>query len=305
MSETFDQAARRGIRAAVARDNYARDAVQLADPCLSGFRWLVASHRGLFAVDEHGCKTVAHGWFFGIERAGNYLYLFENCGMRDRDLPLGRIVRYTLTNDRLAEPVVLVKQLHGNAHQLRMIDGLLCLVDTALQRILRFTPDGALVDIRMPFPAADQADTTGAYRHVNSIAKVAGRIVLMCHNGKAVPDKQSELAWLDDDWQVERLEMLPGHFCHDIVPDADGVLWHSASREGDLIASDGRRIDISDCLMTRGLAFTGDRVILGLTTFGPRQLRDVLNGSAIILDRSFRKLAEIELDGAPTDIVAI
>lgn len=305
MSHAFDTAARRAIRSALARSAYERDIVQVANPDIADFGWLVASHRGMFAVSETRTSTVLHGWFFGIERVDDHLFVYENCGLRDRTTDLGRIVRYRISVGQLCEPKVLVKGLHNNCHQLRMIDGLLCIVDTANQAIRRYTPDGVLIDVRTPFPVAPPSDDSGAYRHINSIAKVHGRIAIMCHNGKAVPEKSSELAWLDADWQVTDIETVPGHHCHDIVPDGRGRIWHCASAEGDIVASDGTRVHLSDRLMTRALAISDDRIIAGLTTFGPRQLRDTLNGGVVILDGQFNRICHHDLDGSPTDLVAL
>src|SRR5205085_923230 len=99
----------------------------------------------------------------------------------------------------------------------------------------------------------------------------------------------SELAWLDRPWRVHTREPLAGYCCHDIVEDERGVLWHSASMSGEIIGSDGTRIKITDDMMTRGLAITADALIVGISTFGPRQLRDQLPGAVVILDRRLKR----------------
>lgn len=305
MTDHFDHATRRAVRSALARDAYGTGKVQIADPDIDGYAWLVASHRGLFAVSEDRSKTVVHGWFFGIEKVGDLIYLYENCGLRDRSTTMGRIVRYRIADGGLAEPTVLVTGLHNNCHQLRMIDGALCLVDTANQAIRRYTPQGVLLDVRTPFPVAPPSDRTGVYLHINSIARVDDRIAILRHNGKATPEKTSELAWLDNDWNVLSIEPVPGHHCHDIVRDGEGAVWHCASSEGEIMSSTGRRVRITDSLMTRALGFTAERVIVGVSTFGPRHLRDTLKGGVSILDREFGRVAHLDLDGSPTDLVAL
>lgn len=305
MADPFDTPARRAIRSALARESYRTGTVEIADPQLAGFDWLFASHRGVFAVSDTQAKTVLNGWYFGIERVGDTIYLFENCAMRDRSLQLGRILRFRITDGRLVDPAVLVTGLDANCHQVRMIDGALCVVDTGNQAIRRYTPEGDLIDVRTPFPVAPPSDESGIYRHINSVARVGDRIAILCHNGKCVPDKQSELAWVDDDWNLLTTETIPGHHCHDIVPDGEGALWHCASAEGDLVSSRGQRIHVTDRLMTRALAFSHNRVVVGVTTFGPRQLRDTLNGGVAIFDREFRRINHIDLRGSPTDVVPL
>lgn len=305
MSRRFEPDTRRAIRTALAREAYARGIVRIADPDLTGYGWLVASPQGVFAVGLHGAKLVLHGWHFGIHRHGDALYLFENCGMRDDSVALGRVVALRLDGGRLSEPAVLVTGLHNNCHQLALIDGLICVVDTANQAILRFTREGEPFDVQRPFPPAPPSDTSGAYLHFNSLAQVGERIALMLHNGKALPAKSSELAWLDRDWNVLVRETLPGHSCHDIVPDEYGTLWHTDSLAGDAIGSDGTRVKVSDALMTRAIAFSSEHVLVGMATFGPRHVRDALRGAVAIFDRAWNRLAQIELRGAPTDAIAL
>lgn len=304
MGEPGPRLSMRSIRAALARDRYRRNEVRFADPDVSGHAWLVASHRGLFAVSPKGAKSVLHGWFFGICRSGNRFYLFENCGSRDPG-NFGRIISFELDAGRLEAPAVLATGLHNNCHQVRMIDEQLCLVDTANQAIVRFDGNGAPVDIRRPFPPAPADSSRGDYLHLNSIARIKDRIALMLHNGKARPERPSEIAWLDLDWQIQAREPLAGYCCHDIVEDELGTVWHCASMSGEIAGSDGTRVKVTDKLMTRGLAVAQDCVIVGTSTFGPRHLRDGLNGSVVIFDRNFSRKTEIELEAGPTDIVAL
>lgn len=304
-ASNFDLDTKRAIRSALALESYRQGSIRIADPDLSGFLWLVASNRYVYAVSPTEQKKVVHGWFFGIHIHDNMLYLFENCGMRDRDSCMGRIVRIRIDGQILRDPQILITGLHGNCHQITVIDGLLCVVDTANQQILRYTRDGNPVDVKRPFPASHSSDTSGAYLHMNTLTKIGERIGVILHNGKATPEKRSELAWLDSDWRCEERRFIDGYQCHDIVEDEHGVLWHSASLSGEIMASDGRRHKLSDTLMTRGIAFTPDHMIVGLTTFGPRQNRDFLGGNLVIMDRGLNIQNEMRLRGSPTDIVSI
>ena len=285
--------------------SYETDTVRLVDTDIAGYDWLVATHRGLYAANLNGAKRVIYGWFFGICRDGQDVYLFENCAMRDRTRELGRIIKMTISSGTLSEPVILVKGLAANCHQIEIIDGLLSIVDTANQSILRYTLGGSLVDVKTPFPGAPATDRSGAYLHINSIAQIGNRIAIMLHNGPALPEKCSELAWLDADWNLCGRIPLKGHCCHDVIEDEAGILWHSASNTGELMASDGRRVKIDSGRMTRGIALSADAMIVGISSFGARQNRDALPGAIVILDRALNKLAEFELDGPPADIVAI
>lgn len=305
MAKTFEFDTRRAIRVAMALRSYKTDSVRLVDTDIADYHWLVATHRGLYAANLNDAKRVIYGWFFGICRDGPDVYIFENCAMRDRTRALGRIIKMTIASGTLSEPVILVKGLAANCHQIEIIDGLLCIVDTANQAILRYTLDGILVDVKTPFPVAPVSDSSGMYLHMNSIAKIGDRIALMLHNGTTIPEKCSELAWLDSDWKLCERVPLDGRNCHDIAEDENGVIWHSASSTGELMASDGRRVKIDAGRMTRGIALSANAMIVGVSSFGARQNRDALPGAVVILDRELNRLAEIELKGPPADIVAI
>jgi hypothetical protein len=110
---------------------------------------------------------------------------------------------------------------------------------------------------------------------------------------------------LDRDWRpIERVPLV-GYGCHDIVEDEHGILWHSASMSGEIFASDGRRFRVTNDLMTRGIALTQDHIIVGVSTFGPRQQRDALPGAVNIFDGEMRYLTQITIESAPTDIVCL
>lgn len=305
MAEIFDLDARRSIRMALARDAYNRNLIRIADSDVSGFDWLVATHRGVYAVSDGNIRTTINGWFFGICRHEDRFYLFENCGLRDRASELGRIIRIDLANGQLVNPVVLITGLDANCHQVRIIDGRLCVVDTANQAILRYTLAGHLVDVKHPFAVAPSTDRTGVYLHLNGLAKIGSRIAIMRNNSKVSPEKQSELAWLDSNWSPVAIDPLAGHWCHDIVEDESGNIWHCGSKAGDILISDGRKIHVTDDLLTRGLQVSKNRIIVGASEFGERRTRDGLPGTVIIFDRAFNKLSELQLNGPPTDIAPL
>lgn len=294
------------LREALAEATYRNGTVRVAVSDLRGMDWLAATHRGMFGVSGNQVSLIIHGWFFGVCRYEASLYLFENCGHRNADANMGRIVKVEMYDGHLGRAEVIVTGLHNNCHQVAVIDGLLCVVDTGNQVIRRFTLAGEPVDVKAPFPVAPLTDTSGAYLHMNTIAKVGDRIGLVLHNGKAIPAKNSELVWLDADWHVGERGFLPGQSCHDIIEDGVGRLWHSLSLAGDIYRSDGTRVHVTDDQMTRGIAIGADTMAIGTSTFGPRHLRGKLNGRLHVLNRtSLDPIRVIELPAAPTDLIAL
>lgn len=294
----------RAIRAALARQAYATDTVRLRETDLRGFECLVATRQGLFAAGRDHSTLIAHGFFFGLHRHGDTLFAFEACDIPSTSSARGRILALALDETRIAGARVVVRGLDNQCHQLAVIGDLLCLVDTANQVIRRFTLDGRPVDVRTPLPPVRRGEGGEEYRHINSIAQVSAGVVLMLHNGAGAAGRPSELAWLDADWSVTRIEPLAGYDCHDIVEDSAGTLWHCGSRDGQLLRSNGAPIRVS-ARMTRGLALGRDGLIVGTSEFGPRSRRTELKGSIIFLDSDYLPTHELPLDGAPTDIIAI
>lgn len=297
--------ARRSIQAALARATYADDHVRLTGASLAGCECLFASRQGVFGVARDGrLQRLAFGHFFGIRAHDRWLYLFEACDRPHAPTAMGRIVRLRRDGDRLVEPVVLVKGLDNQCHQIAIFDGALWVVDTANQAVLHFTLEGAAVARHTPLPPVPPDDTSGAYRHVNSIAKVGERIVLMLHNGGTPAARPSELAWLDRDLSLCERVPIAGERCHDIFEDAGGVLWHCGSMAGELINSAGLRHKISDT-MTRGLAVTAERIVVGSSNFAVREERDEIAGHVHFLDRDLTLRAAVAVPAAPTDLILL
>ena len=293
----------RRISAALARIAYLEGSVRIASRDLSGMECLVACNLGLYGVSRSGeVRRILYGFFHGIRHHGDHLLLFE-IGDRPRLLNhYGRILRIPLHGARIGEPEILVTGLHNRCHQLAEFDGKINLVDTYHQTIPRFTLDGAPIDTIAPFPYTAGDEPEGDYYHVNCIAAIGERIGLMLHNGKF--SKPSEVAWFDRSWNALEREPVQGYGCHDIVEDEAGTIWHCGSMDGELINSDGLRHKVTD-RMTRGLAITGEKIVVGVCTFGSREVRDNFTGTILFLDRRFNQLADVLVPSAPMDLVLL
>jgi len=305
MSKAIPTDKRRLVTDALARRAYLHDDVRIANGDLTGFECLVASRQGLFAAAHDGrTRRIAWGSFFGIRQHGSELYAFESCDRPAHPTAQGRLVRFDLRDGRIGEPRVLARGLDNNCHQIAIIGGLLCVVDTSNQQILRFTLGGQPVDAKpVPGPVPNGAGDDH-YRHVNSIAQVGERIGLLLHNGGAGRDRPSELVWLNADWKETARVVLPGRGCHDIASDAHGQIWHCGSMAGEIINDSGQRHKVSP-LMTRGLADGPAGFVVGYSQFGIRSGRDRLMGGVLFLDHQLAVRAEVSLDGAPTDLILL
>jgi hypothetical protein len=289
---------------ALARASYLHDQVRIANADLAGFEVLVTSRQGMFAVASDGkVERIAWGSFFGIRRHGGFVYAFEACDRTSNPSAMGRIVRFCLRNKRMKDPQVLVRGLDNNCHQIAIIGEVLHVVDTANQQVLLFTLAGNPIATKPVHPSLEELEGEN-YRHVNSIASIGGRIGLLLHNGGSNRDRPSELAWIDDDWNIAERQVLPGQACHDIVADKDGRIWHCGSRVGELITGDGLRVKVSP-MFTRGLALAESGFVVGYSQVGTRADRQTLAGGVLFLDRAYAVRADLALEGAPTDLVLL
>lgn len=313
MKSGQDQTEQRRIAEALARVAYAQDRVRVASLDIADCIALVCCGFGVYAISLDGePRRILYGRFHGIRHQGDHILIFEVCDRTRNRNRFGRMLRLALDGDRLGEPEIVVRGLDNQSHQLAMFDGMIHLVDTANQLIERYTPDGQRIDAIAPFPFVRGDPAGGDYHHMNCIARLGsgadGRIGVMLHNGKLKRpgggDRPSEVAWFTPDWQLISLQTLPGYGCHDIVRDEAGVIWHCGSMDGELINSDGLRHKVTD-MMTRGLDFSDDLVIVGACIFGERSTRDYFMGKLYLLDRALRIEREIDLPSAPMDLIAL
>ena len=289
------------ISLALARAAYEAGTVRLASRDLGGYSHIVASRQGLFAIREDGFSLIAHGLFFGVTLAGPSIYVFEACDLPRFATRRGRIIRLIREGGRIVGTEVIATGLSNGCHQIDLIDGRLCVLDTYGQRVLRYGLDGTLDDILQPLPPARRDDWAGGYVHFNSLLAVGDHILLLLHNGGEATGRQSELAVLDRNWRLTDRHMLPGLGCHNIAVLEDGALLTCASLSGELIGPDGLRVKVSP-MMTRGLSVGRDTIAVGASTFSGRRSRHRTAGTVTFLDRAYGVRSVLDLPGAPTEI---
>ena len=292
----------RRLRRALSRAAYRERRIRIASDDWRGFDCLVASRAGLFGVSRARVVPLLWGMFFGSAAHEGQVYLFEACDRPSGRSMMGRILRLRLAEGRVVDAGILVEGLDNQCHQIAMIGDLLHVVDTAAQCIRRFDADGRPKEPL--YPLAGLAAPLD-YRHINSVAAIGDRIMLVLHNG-AGPGiaRPSERAVLDAGGRIAALHAIAGFGCHDIWCDAGGAVWHCGSMAGELVRADGYRVRVSE-RMTRGVARCGGQLLVGTSLFGERGTREALGGSLLYLDDDLNCLAEVELPGAPTTVLAL
>ena len=286
------------VALALAGRAYADGTFRLVDGALAGFTHLVATRRGLFAIDERRFKLVAHGMFYGMTVARDAVYVFEACGLPRVRSQHGRIVRLTRDGDTLSDPQIIARDLDNGCHQMDFVGPELCLIDTANQRCILLLPDGSGLRI-VPLFSPDAAALD--YVHANSLLDLGDRIFVIFHNGSLRPERASELAVYDRSWNLIERRALLGEWCHSLALLEDGTILICGTRSGELITLDGLRLPVSD-MLTRGLSVGRDRIAVGLSAYAGPDQRAAAAGAVLFLDRDYREVVRVDLPGAPTEI---
>jgi hypothetical protein len=285
---------------------YRSDTVRLVNRSLAGATHLVASRKGLFAVNESAWSLLANGFFFGLTLRGPDVFAFEACDQPHSPLRLGRIVCLTREGDGVAEARVVAKGLDNGCHQIDFLDGRLHVVDTYNQVVLRFDERMASHETLTPLPTRSHGGRWESretnYFHVNSVLGVGDRILLLLHNSWQHTGRHSEVAVYSRDWQPLARWKLKGRDCHGLAMLEDGTLMTCDTLAGDVIGmTGGLRVNVSPYI-TRGLAVGPDSVVVGASRLANRADRLSTSGTVTFMDRDYRIRAVVELPGAPTEV---
>ena len=289
------------IALALAHAAYDARTVRLVPHDLTGMTHIVATRRGLFAMNETGHLRISHGSFFGLTMRGSSIFAFEASDLAGLPTRRGRIVRLDWAGTRIARASVVADGLDNGCHQIDFIDGRLTVLDTQNQRVLRFDAGEAGYETLYPLPIMGRRAWSQGYVHINSLLQVEDRILLLLHNGFAYTGKASEVAIFDLDWREHARWPLPGHNCHNLAVLEDGTLLSCGSAAGEIIGLDGPLAKIST-MMTRGLSVGAGSIVVGASKFSARADRHAVPGTVTFLDRDRAIRAVVELPAAPTDI---
>lgn len=289
------------IARALAAVAYDKGEVRLTGDAFAGCTHFVATRQGLFAVSPEHHVRVAYGSFYGLTMRGSSIFAFEACDLAGTDTRRGRIIRLERQGHKMVAARVLASDLDNGCHQIDFIAGRLTVLDSQAQCVLRFDADEKVYETIRPLPPMRERAWSKGYAHINSLVQIGERILLLLHNGVAHTGRQSEVAVFDLDWREVARWPLPGGGCHNLVVLEDGTLLSCGSMAGEIIGLNGPIVRVSEA-MTRGLAVGEDSIAVGAAKFSARRERHATPGTVVFLDRQYRRIATLELPGAPTEV---
>lgn len=293
------------IRIALAREAYSTGKVRLIDGNLEGASHVVATRTGLFVTAGESLRQIAHGQFYGITIDNDAILAFEACDRTHEATRRGRIVRFNRIEESIVSTDVLATGLDNGCHQIDLIDGRLCVVDTYNQRILRFGSDGGVPDIIQPLGLATANDWAGGYAHINSIIAHSGHIILLLHNGASKTNNPSEIARFDREWRMIERVPLDGSGCHGLAVLDKGEILTCGSFAGSLISTEGLAVRVCD-MMTRGLSVAdgsvGGGIVVGGSILADRETRDRQCGALFFFDRNYQPQGSMDVPAPVMEI---
>ena len=112
------------VRIVQAYQAYQQDRVQLAARSVAGFSHLVATRKGVFAVNRHEWSLLLKGYFFGIVLRGSEIFAFEACDQPYSITRQGRLIRITVSGGGdVVDTAVLARGLDNGCHQIDFVQG--------------------------------------------------------------------------------------------------------------------------------------------------------------------------------------
>ncbi len=287
------------------RDNYQYSTghVSIESRDLHGFSHLVASREGLFAVNTTSHKRLARGRFFGMTLRNGDIYCFQSCGVSDlagSHPPKGRIVRFSVSDGRIAGATVTNQGLDDGIHQIDFLGDFLLVADCHNGRILKMRPGSQEFEAFYPLGPLTREEAWVEY-HMNSMAAHPdGTLWLLLHNSLRKP---SEIAVVNSEFEIVRRFELSAGAAHNIVFTNDGLEYLVAdSYGGRILSAQGPVVD-GGMLLPRGISLDKSTCVFGESYFATREFRRYVPGRVHFVDRqSWKTVATVELPAAPTEI---
>lgn len=287
---------------------YATNHVSIVDRELGGYTHLVASRRGIFAVNATSYKQLLRGRFFGLTIRGNDIYCFQTCGDDNVGRPLrqhdgvckGRLLRLRIENNRITDVTVLLAGLDDNCHQIDFVEDNLLIVDCHNGRILKLTPSLSGYESYYPLGRMDRKVAALTY-HMNSIAgHPDGNVWVLLHNYNKRP---SEILVLNCNFEIIRRFEVSAGSAHNIVFTNDELEYLVADSYGGRIVSASGPVVEGLTMIPRGLSLDDSTCVFGESLFETRLFRRYIPGRIHFAERrTWRVFATLELPAAPTDI---
>jgi hypothetical protein len=259
-------------------------------------RFVLATKRGLFLLENDGLFAVLDGHFYGVTRDRDLLYVFEKI-----DEDHGRLLALPVAElDRdSSRCAVVMGDLSPGCHQIDYHDGGVWITDTYNNRISRFDPSsGRTVDF-YPKGRLDRGRESKNYAHFNSVFVTEDEILVFCHNETKKTGRPSSILALDERGEVLReIETAAGNG-HNIARYEGNLLYCDSN--GQTLERNGETVFRTD-YFTRGLSITEQYYVLGGSEYARRQDREKAAGVVYFLDRQFNELGRVSIPGMVQEI---
>lgn len=258
---------------------------------------LVSTKKGFFLLSGGEIRLLLDGQFFGISMLDDRWYLFQRLSRWS-----GRVVSFCLGPGGMLDARQVIRGLSPGCHQIDFLDRSLYVTDTYNNRLAIYQQRRqrwGLVGEHFPGGELLEGRDSANYAHMNSIWRSGDDIWLMFHNETKKTGNHSELVRLNAEHRIAERIQTKASNSHNVCI-LDGEFLYCDSLAGSLVH--GSEAVYRSDLFTRGLAVTEDRVFVGESQYGAREIRDQLGGSVAVLDRRFGLLHTIATPGMVQDL---
>lgn len=254
---------------------------------------LLSTPRRVLALDLesgqlHSVHEAAIG-YYGLSWSGDSLFVAhsEESGV-GHVTRLGSGVPAPCFGDGLESP-----------HQIECVDEALVVANTANECLSVFDHEGRLQRTVHPDPGSrrDRPEKGPRGHHFNSVHHHEGRLYVVAHNN----DRRSQV-WVLEWPSLATADVIDTSaiWAHNTLPCEHGLLVCDSKDASLAEARSGQTVwrAHDDSLITRGLAATPDRFIVGLSERANRARRGQTRGAVAVLDRTtLRTIEVLEFEG--------
>lgn len=244
-------------------------------------RFFLGTKSGLLYFDGSKLCKIFGGRVYGITRYEGRWYTTWNHRMTLWGKPLGTmasVLSFRFRDGKVFDLRVEASPLSEEVHQIDAWDKHLYVTDTANNRILDYKIEqGGLQFVRAHYPNGPikNGRKSANYSHINSIFKSDGHVYLMYHNLTEKTGQHSQIAVLNDGWEVVNIIDTSANSAHNVFLDRKGVAFCD-SMNGRLIRSGQVLVNVDTYI--RGLAVSSGFWLLGGSAHAKREERGFTDG---------------------------
>ena len=250
--------------------------------------FIIGTSSGLWYLKGNTLYQITYASSYGITREAERWYANQNTGQ------FSRILSFNIDTEsekpQITNPDYFSLGLPRNVHQIDMYDNIVYVIDTINNRIITVDRRGKKKHY-FPNKSIKKGKNNN---HFNSIFITGKQIYVCAHNGSLKPKHYSEIYVLNKNtMKTEEIIQTGAGNAHNIIVKNEKIIYCD-SMAGRLFCDNKAVFEDSGYFM-RGLAMTGNYVLIGGSQFARREERASTDGVIFVLDKNFKPMKTFKL----------